>query len=89
MVNYKRKGGFSFMRWIPLQKADSKTWKLCVLFDDCMTYEVTSIESKHVDQILLYTAYMNDGIDGGIEAEVLEKLERLKKQYKLNKEFPQ
>lgn len=77
------------MRWIPLQKADSKTWKLCVLFDDCMTYEVTSIESKHVDQILLYTAYMNDGIDGGIEAEVLEKLKCLKKQYGSDKELLQ
>lgn len=77
------------MRWIPLQRADGRTWKLCVLFDDCMTYEVTSIESKNVDKILLYTAYMNDGINGGIEAEVLEKLECLKKQYELNEELPQ
>lgn len=69
------------MRWIPLQKADSRKWELCVLLDDCRTYEVTSIESKHVEKILLYTAYMNDGIDGGIETGVLEKLESLKKQY--------
>lgn len=89
MVNYKRKGGFSTMRWIPLQRADGKMWKLCVLFDDCMTYEVTSIESKNVDKILLYAAYMNDGINGGIEAEVLEKLDRLKKQYESGKELPQ
>lgn len=72
------------MRWIPLQKAESKKWKLCVLFDDCMTYEVTSIESKYVEKILLYTAYMNDGIDGGIETEVLKQLESLKKQYELS-----
>jgi len=84
MVNYKRKGGFAIMRWIPLQKADSKTWELCVLFDDCMTYEVTSIESKHVEKILLYTAYMNDGVNNGIETGVLEKLENLKKQYELS-----
>lgn len=76
------------MRWIPLQKADSRTWKLCVLFDDCMTYDVTSIESKNVEKILLYTAYMNDGINGGIETEVLEKLERLKKQYELSQKLP-
>lgn len=88
MVNYKRKGGFPIMRWIPLQKADSRTWKLCVLFDDCMTYDVTSIESKNVEKILLYTAYMNDGINGGIETEVLEKLERLKKQYELSQKLP-
>lgn len=69
------------MRWIPLQKAESRKWGLCVLFDDLMTYDVTSIESEHVEKILLYAAYMNDGINGGIEAEVLEKLENLKKQY--------
>ena len=46
-----------------------------------MTYDVTSIESEHVEKILLYAAYMNDGINGGIEAEVLEKLENLKKRY--------
>lgn len=72
------------MRWIPLQKTDSRKWTLCVLHDDCMTYEVTTLESEHVETILSYAAYMNDSIDSGIETEVLEKLEKLKKQYKLS-----
>lgn len=72
------------MRWIPLQKTDSRKWTLCVLYDDCITYEVTTLESEHVETILSYAAYMNDGIDGGIETEVLAKLDELKKQYKLS-----
>ncbi len=72
------------MRWIPLQKTDSRKWRLCVLHDDCMTYEVTTLESEHVDEILLYTAYMNDGINGGINRELLRELDDLKKQYKLS-----
>ena len=83
MIKCNRKAGY-IMRWIPLQKADSRKWRLCVLYDDCMTYEVTTLESEHVETILSYAAYMNDGIDGGIETEVLEKLEKLKKQYKLS-----
>ena len=72
------------MRWIPLQKADSRKWRLCALYDDCMTYEVTTLESEHVDKILLYTAYMNNGINGGIERELLRELDDLKKQYGSN-----
>jgi len=83
MIKCNRKAGY-IMRWIPLQKADSRKWRLCALYDDCMTYEVTTLESEHVETILSYAAYMNDGIDGGIETEVLEKLEKLKKQYKLS-----
>jgi len=69
------------MRWIPLQKTESRKWRLCVLFDDCMTYDVTTLESEHVEKILLYTAYMNDGISDGIETGILEKLDNLRKQY--------
>ncbi len=72
------------MRWIPLQKTESRKWRLCVLYDDCMTYDVTMLESEHVEKILLYTAYMNDGINDGIETEILEKLDHLRKQYGLS-----
>ena len=72
------------MRWIPLQKTESRRWRLCILHDDCMTYDVTMLESEHVEKILLYTAYMNDGINGGIEAGILEKLDNLKNQYGLS-----
>ena len=83
MIKCNRKVGF-IMRWIPLQKTDSRKWILCVLYNDCMTYEVTKLESEHVETILSYAAYMNDGIDDGIETEVLEKLDKQKKQYKLS-----
>ena len=72
------------MRWIPLQKTDSRKWRLCVLNDDCMTYEVTRLESENVDKILLYTEYMNNSINGGIERELLRELDDLKKRYELN-----
>lgn len=72
------------MRWIPLQKMESRKWRLCVLHDDCMTYEVTMLESEHVEKILLYTAYMNDGVNNGIEMEVLKKLDHLRKSYGLS-----
>lgn len=72
------------MRWIPLQKAGSRRWRLCVLFDDCMTYDVTTLESEHVEKIILYTAYMNDGVNNGIETEILQKLDHLRKRYGLN-----
>ncbi len=69
------------MRWIPLQSMKSRKWKLCVLFDDCMTYDVTTIESDQVAEILRYTAYLNDDIGDGIEAGILEKLNKLKREY--------
>lgn len=72
------------MRWIPLQKAESKRWRLCVLYDDCMTYDVTTLESEHVEKIILYTAYMNDGVNNGIETEILQKLDHLRKRYGLS-----
>lgn len=72
------------MLWIPLQKTDSRKWRLCVLYDDCMTYEVTRLESENVDKILLYTEYMNNSINGGIERELLRELDDLKKRYELN-----
>lgn len=72
------------MRWIPLQKAESRRWRLCVLFDDCMTYDVTTLESEHVEKIILYTAYMNDGVNNGIETEILQKLDHLRKRYGLS-----
>ena len=72
------------MRWIPLQKTDSRKWRLCVLYDDCMTHEVTTLESENVDKILLYTEYMNNSINGGIERELLRELDELKKRYELN-----
>ncbi len=72
------------MRWIPLQKTEDRKWRLCVLYDDCMTYDVTTLESEHVEKILLYTAYMNDGINDGIEAGILEKLDSLRNYYGLS-----
>lgn len=72
------------MRWIPLQKTESRKWRLCVLFDDCMTYDVTTLESEHVEKIILYTAYMNDGVNNGIETEILQKLDHLRKRYGLS-----
>lgn len=77
------------MRWIPLQKAGSRRWRLCVLHDDCVTYDVTPLESEHVDKISLYAAYLNHGIDGGIERDLLEELDDLKKQYGSDQKFPQ
>ncbi len=72
------------MHWIPLQSMKSKKWLLCVLFDDCMTYDVTTIESDHVTEILHYAAYMNGGVGDGMEAGMLKKLNRLKREYKSN-----
>lgn len=69
------------MRWIPLQSIESKKWVLCVLFDDCMTYDVTTIESDHVEKIWHYAAYMNGEVGGGIEAGMLGKLDSLKTRY--------
>lgn len=77
------------MRWIPLQRTENRKWRLCVLYDDCMTYDVTMLESEHVEKILLYTAYMNDGINNGIETEILEKLEDLRDRYRSGQKFPQ
>lgn len=72
------------MRWIPLQKTESRRWRLCVLYDDCMTYDVTTLESEHVEKIILYTAYMNDGVNDGIESEILKKLDTLREHYGLS-----
>ena len=72
------------MRWIPLQSMESKKWMLCVLFDDCMTYDVTSVESDHVTEILQYAAYMNGAVDDSIGAEIREKLDNLKREYESN-----
>lgn len=72
------------MRWIPLQKAESRRWRLCVLYDDCMTYDVTTLESEHVEKIILYTAYMNDGVNNGIETEILQMLDHLRNRYGLS-----
>ena len=72
------------MRWIPLQSMESKKWMLCVLFDDCMTYDVTSVESDHVTEILHYAAYMNGTADDSMGAEMLEKLDVLKREYESN-----
>lgn len=62
------------MRWIPLQKTESRKWRLCALYDDCMAYDVTTLESEQVEKIIPYTAYMNDGVNDGIETEILKKL---------------
>ena len=72
------------MRWIPLQKTESRKWRLCVLYDDCMTYDVTTLESEHVEKIILYTAYMNNGVNNGIETEILKKLDHLRERYGLS-----
>lgn len=69
------------MRWIPLQNMNSKKWVLCVLYDDCMSYDVTSIESEHVDRILSYASYMNDGFVDNIDSVTLTRLKKLKKTY--------
>lgn len=72
------------MRWIPLQSMESRKWMLCVLFDDCMTYDVTSVESDHVTEILHYAAYMNGVDDPNMGVEMLEKLDDLKREYESN-----
>lgn len=67
------------MRWIPLQNMNSRKWVLCVLYDDCMSYDVTSIESEYVEKILSYASYMNDGIIDNIDSVMLTQLKKLKK----------
>ena len=69
------------MRWIPLQNMNTKRWLLCVLYDDCLSYDVTEIESENVEKILTYAAYMNDGITGNIDSVTLEQLSKLKNRY--------
>lgn len=69
------------MRWIPLQDIKSRQWKLCVLLDDCMSYEVTNIESEHVERILSYAAYLNHGSAEGIDSVTLVRLSELKSKY--------
>lgn len=69
------------MRWMPLQNVESRKWALCVLFDDCRTYEVTEITADQVEPILRYAAYLNEGADGGMEAALRERLDHLKKRY--------
>lgn len=70
------------MRWIPLQDANTRKWKLCILYDDCMTYDVTDLESEHVERILSYAAYMNDGVKEGIDSDMISRLSKLKNKYK-------
>ncbi|RKI85915.1 hypothetical protein D7V83_02675 [bacterium 0.1xD8-71] len=67
------------MRWIPLQNINSRKWVLCVLYDDCMSYDVTLIESEHVERILSYASYMNDGVTDNIDPATLVRLQKLKK----------
>ncbi len=67
------------MRWIPLQNINSRKWVLCVLYDDCMSYDVTLIESEHVERILSYASYMNDGVTDNIDSATLVRLQKLKK----------
>lgn len=67
------------MRWIPLQNMNSRKWVLCVLYDDCMSYDVTSIESEYVEKILFYASYMNEGIINNIDSVMLTQLKKLKK----------
>lgn len=69
------------MRWIPLQDTNTRRWKLCVLHDDCMTYDVTEVESEHVERILSYAAYMNGEITEGIDSAVLVQLSKLRNKY--------
>lgn len=67
------------MRWIPLQNINSRKWVLCVLYDDCMSYDVTLIESEHVERILSYASYVNDGVTDNIDSATLVRLQKLKK----------
>lgn len=69
------------MRWIPLQNVNTRNWILSVLHDDCMSYEVTSVESEHVEKVLSYAAYMNHGITDGIDSVMLVRLSELKDKY--------
>lgn len=80
------------MRWIPLQSISTRKWKLSVIYDDCMSYDVTEIESEHVEKILSYTAYMNEDIPDGIDPAMLTQLSELKDKYhtadRLRQKFP-
>ncbi len=69
------------MRWIPLQNSNTRRWVLCIIYNDCTTYDVTTIESEHIEKILAYAAYMNDGITDGIDSVMLARLAELKNKY--------
>ncbi len=69
------------MRWMPLQNFHSKKWVLSVMHDDCMSYDVTDLESDSIDKILYYVDFMNNGVCDGIDPETLERLNQLKGQY--------
>lgn len=69
------------MRWIPLQNAQTKKWKLGVIHDDCKNYDVTELESEHVEKIVAYADYMNRGWKNGMNEKTLSQLEELKHEY--------
>ncbi len=69
------------MRWMPLQNINSKNWILSVLHDDCLSYDLTEVQSENVDKILCYIEFMNGGASDGIDPVTLDKLLRLKEQY--------
>ena len=39
------------MRWIPLQNIKSKRWRLSVIHDDCLSYDVTDVEADNIDKL--------------------------------------
>ena len=67
------------MRWIPLQNINSRKWVLCVLYDDCMSYDVTLKASQPVQRILSYASYLNDRATDNIDPATLVRLQKLKK----------
>lgn len=69
------------MRWMPLQNSNTRHWILSVINDDYTSYDVTTVESEHVERILSYTAFMNDGITDGIDSVTLARLSELKTKY--------
>ena len=48
------------MRWIPLQNIKSKRWRLSVIHDDCLSYDVTDVEADNIDKIISCANFMNN-----------------------------
>ena len=74
------------MRWIPLQNIMSKRWRLSVIHDDCLSYDVTDVEADNIDKIISCANFMNNEKCGSLDSYTFQKLLNLKKEYGLVQE---